>query len=107
MIYPVSLLSVDDLEVKEENNAISFAVAASPRASKSAIIGVHDKALKIKLAAPPIDGAANKKLIAYFSKMLKITKSNITIISGESSKRKRVRITGVDKATLLFAIDRL
>ncbi|MFQ5353842.1 MAG: DUF167 domain-containing protein [Thermodesulfobacteriota bacterium] len=66
-----------------------------PGSSKKGISGVHGKALKIKLFAPPVEGAANKALIALLSKALGIKKSSIEITSGERSKDKRVFIEGV------------
>ena len=73
-----------------------FAVRVSPRASRDAVGGVHDGALKVKLTAPPVEGAANTALIALFAKKLGVAKGAIEIVSGASSRSKRVRVTGVD-----------
>jgi uncharacterized protein (TIGR00251 family) len=76
----------------------TICVRVSPNAGKTAIKGVHDGAIKIGLAAPPVDGAANSALIAYLAKKLKVKKKSITIVSGQSSKNKKVRIDeNVDK----------
>lgn len=69
-----------------------LAVRAQPGASKNAIVGVHDDALKVAIKAPPVDGAANKELIAFFSKEFKIPKSEIVLIAGQSAKRKRIKM---------------
>ena len=67
-------------------------ILVQPRASKSDITGVHDGALRIRIAAPPVDGAANDAIIEFFSKRLKIRKSDVQIVSGASGRRKRVLI---------------
>jgi len=65
-----------------------------PRASKNAISGIHADALKVKLTAPPVEGEANKSLIAFLSKALGIKKSALKITSGERSRDKRVLVAG-------------
>ncbi len=74
-----------------------------PRSSKSEIVGEHDGDLKVKLSSPPVDGKANKELIKILSKELKIVKSNIEIISGETSKTKQIKIRTSDKQ-IIYAI---
>ncbi len=71
-----------------------------PGSSKKEICGLHGEALKIKLFAPPVEGAANKALIAFLSKALGIKKSSMRLASGERSKDKRVFIEGVSMAEM-------
>jgi len=66
-----------------------------PGSSKKSICGLHGEALKVKLFAPPVEGAANKALIVFLSKALGIKKSAMSLTSGERSKDKRVFIEGV------------
>jgi len=68
-----------------------------PRAGRSGFGGLRDGVLIVKLAAAPVDGAANDELIALLSKTLHIPKRDITIVSGDRSRTKRVRIAGLDK----------
>lgn len=63
-----------------------------PGASKSMIAGIHGDRLKIKIKAPPVDGEANECLIEFLSEVLKISKSGIHLISGESSRQKLVLV---------------
>jgi uncharacterized protein (TIGR00251 family) len=56
--------------------------------------------LKVKLAAPPVEGAANAELVKLFAKKLRVAKSSVTIVSGETSKTKRLRVDGVDAERL-------
>ena len=72
-----------------------------PRAGRSGFAGLRDGALLVKLAAAPVDGAANAELIALLAKTLKIPKRDITIVSGERSRSKRVRVAGLDRDQVL------
>ena len=72
-----------------------------PRAGRSGFAGLREGALLVRLAAAPVDGAANAELIALLAKTLKIPKRDITIVSGERSRSKRVRIDGVDRERAL------
>ena len=63
-----------------------------PRASKNTISGIQGDALKIKLTAAPIDGAANKMCRDFLARLFKIPKSAVSIISGQTSRTKRVLI---------------
>lgn len=68
-------------------------VRVIPRCSKSEIVGEHDCALKIKLASPPVDGAANDELIELLAKAFDVPKGAVEIVSGHGSKTKSIRIT--------------
>jgi uncharacterized protein (TIGR00251 family) len=70
-------------------------VKVIPRAGRTALAGTRDGSVLIRLAAAPVDGAANDELIAFLSDLLDVSKRSITIISGEKSRQKRVRIDGV------------
>jgi len=61
--------------------------------------GVRGGAVLIRLAAPPVEGAANDALVAFFSDALGVPRRNVTIVSGERSRDKRVRIEGLDEAS--------
>jgi uncharacterized protein (TIGR00251 family) len=70
------------------------------RASRSEIVGEHDGALKIKIAAPPVEGAANRELQRLLAKIFKLPQNAVEIIAGSNSKRKVVRLHGAALATL-------
>jgi uncharacterized protein len=72
-----------------------------PRAGRSGFAGLRDGALLVKLAAAPVDGAANDELIALIAKTLRVPKRDVTIIAGERSRTKRIRIAGVDHTQAL------
>jgi uncharacterized protein len=75
-----------------------------PRAGRSGFAGLREGALLVRLAAAPVDGAANDELIALLSKALKIPKRDISIVSGERSRTKRIRIAGMDREQVLALI---
>ncbi len=65
-----------------------------PRASRSEIVGEHDGALRVRIAAPPVEGAANEELVRVLSRALGLSRSAIEISAGHSSKLKTVRLLG-------------
>jgi len=80
---------------------VDLEIRVIPRAGRSGFAGLRDGALLVRLAAAPVDGAANDELIALLAKTLKIPKRDISIVSGERSRTKRIRITGVDREQAL------
>jgi hypothetical protein len=84
-----------------DGKAVSFSVRVVPRSSKSGVAGEHDGMLKVRIAAPPVDGAANDELVKTLAKVFQVPARSVQIISGLSSKTKRVRIEGVDPDALL------
>ncbi len=88
------------VETTENQDSIIFNVRVIPRSSKSEIVGEHDGDLKVKLSSPPVDGRANKELIKILAKELKVAKSDIEIIGGETSKSKRIQIRTSNKQNI-------
>ena len=83
---------VQKLFLKKSSEGITFNVFIQTRSSKNSVVGVYGDALKIKLTAPPVEGAANKMCIEFLSKQLGVAKSTVSIISGHSSRIKRIFI---------------
>ena len=80
------------LLIKDHPEGLLLSVRVQPRASRNAIQGVHGEALKIALTAPPVDGAANKACIAFVAKQMGLSKSAVSILSGHTSRNKRLLI---------------
>ena len=80
------------MPIKETPDGLVFSVYVQPRASKVAIVGRHADALKIKLTAPPAEGAANKQCIQVLAKALGLPKSALAITAGQSSRSKQVLV---------------
>ncbi|HEV7474411.1 MAG TPA: DUF167 domain-containing protein [Pyrinomonadaceae bacterium] len=88
------------LNYSEQNGWLTFKVRVVPRASRSEIVGEHDGALRVRIAAPPVDGAANEELVRLLARKLGVSRSAIEISSGLTGKLKLIRVTGVTPATL-------
>ena len=80
------------IDLRSNPKTIEFKVYVLPRSSRTAIVGSHKNALKIKLTAPPVDGAANKQCIEVLAKALGVPKSSLSIVTGQSSRSKRIRL---------------
>ena len=76
--------------VQEKPEGVMFKVLVQPKSSKNEVVGLHDGALKVKLTAPPVDGAANKLCLKFLAKQLGTAKSNIDIVSGETGRHKQL-----------------
>lgn len=83
------------IPISETATGVTFPVKVHPRAKKAAITGELGDALKVSLTAPPIEGRANDACIEFFSRLLKVPRSSITIASGAGSRNKVIRVTGV------------
>ncbi len=70
----------------------TITVRVVPRASKSEVVGEIDGVLKVRISAPPVDGAANAELIKLLAKHFGVSKSSVEIVSGSTSKTKILRI---------------
>jgi uncharacterized protein (TIGR00251 family) len=78
----------------DPNESLTFTIRVVPRASKSEIVGEIEGSLKVRISAPPVDGAANEEVVKVLAKAFGVAKSNVSIVSGETSKTKRVRVIG-------------
>lgn len=86
------------------SGGIVIDVRVIPRSAKSGIAGVRDNAVLVRLNAPPVDGAANTELIEVIAGALDVPKRAVTIVAGDRSRKKRVRIDGI---TVAHAASRL
>jgi len=85
---------------KETPDGLKLRVRVQPRASKNAIGDIREGSLRVRLTSPPVDGSANKQLIAFLSKKLKIAKSRITLSAGEKARVKRLFLADVSLSLL-------
>jgi uncharacterized protein (TIGR00251 family) len=93
-------IDVAALKITERGNGVRFAVRVQPRASQSGVDSVIGDALRVRVHAPPVDGAANEAVIEALSDALDVPKRAVTIVSGETSRSKIVEIAPM-KATEL------
>ena len=86
------------LRVTAVTGGVQFAVRLQPRASSSGVVGTHGDALKVRVTAPPVDGAANEMLVKVLSATFGVPTNAITILSGAASRTKLIRLDGVTEA---------
>ncbi len=91
--------------MKQERDAISFDVQVVPRASRDRLGPVHGDRLKVQLTAPPVDGAANAALVALLADRLGCARGDVTIVRGETGRKKTLCVRGTDRAALLALLE--
>ena len=84
------------IQVTERDGAVSFRVWAQPGARVTQLAGEREGALRLRIAAPPVGGKANRECVRFLSELLGVTRSAVEIMSGLSSKTKTVRIHNID-----------
>lgn len=94
------------LKVSEKNGAVTINLRVQPRASRTEISGEHSGAIKLRVAAPPVDGKANEECRRFLAKLLKVSATSVEIISGSSSRDKVIRIHNVSARRVLEALGR-
>jgi uncharacterized protein (TIGR00251 family) len=75
-----------------------LALRVQPRASRNEVAGPHGDALKVRLAAPPVDGAANEALVRFLAEALELPRASVTLVGGLSSRSKAVLVAGLAPA---------
>ena len=81
--------------IRSTGAGVEVDVRVIPRAGKTACSGVRDDALVVRVAAPPVEGAANDALIEFFASTLRIPRRAVRIMSGDRGRQKRLAIDGV------------
>ena len=84
--------------VARHADGTTVALRVSPRASKTAFAGTYGQSLKLKVAAPPVDGAANEAVIAFLADRCGVAKRDVTLLAGERSRDKLVLLAGAEVA---------
>ncbi|MCB0332482.1 MAG: YggU family protein [Bdellovibrionales bacterium] len=88
-------------------SGIVLSLHVSPGRKKSEIVGIHDDCLKVTLAAPPVDGKANKELCSYLARFFGVPKRDIEIVRGESSRKKSVHVVNVSVVEIEGCLQRV
>ena len=86
------------LTINETAAGVTFAIKVQPRAKRNAIVGELGDALKVALAAPPVDGKANQACVEFFSEILRVPRSAVMIAAGDTSRNKVIRVVGISGA---------
>lgn len=88
------------LQVMDAADGAVVPIRAIPRAGRSAIAGLRDGMLLVRLQSAPADGAANAELLGVLSEALRVPKRDLTIVSGQSARSKRIRVAGLTAAAV-------
>jgi uncharacterized protein (TIGR00251 family) len=88
------------LHVEARGSSVRVSVHVQPRATRSEIVGLHGAALKVRLHAPPVDGAANQALIALLAERLGVARRSVRVVAGLSSRAKTVEVDGTTEAAV-------
>src|SRR5215218_3080864 len=94
------------LRIDVRAGGVRVNVHVQPRASRSEIVGLHGAALKVRLQAPPVDGAANDALVALFAEQLGVPRRAVRVVSGATSRGKVVEIDGTTEAAVRALVAR-
>ncbi len=86
--------------IQETPEGVTFKVTVQPRASKNEIVGLQGDALKVRLTAPPVEGAANRLCVELLAKSLRVRKSDVEIIQGHSSRAKKVLVRSANRDSI-------
>ena len=97
-------MAISDLRVRQVPNGLEVSLHIQPRARRTEMAGTHNGALKLRVQAPPVDDAANRAVVLFFSKLLGIAKSRILITAGEKSRDKILRIGGISLSDFLCSL---
>lgn len=92
------------MKIEESSSGVRFRVRAQPRASKTELAGPHGDSIRIRLAAPPVDGEANDELVRFLAKLLGVARASVSIVSGETGRDKLVEVSGTRVADVRDAL---
>ena len=98
---------LDHAIVVETEGGCIVSLKVIPRSSKNQIVGEEQGSLKIKLRAPPVEGAANEALLKFLAKIFKIPKNSLSLMSGHQSKHKKVKIQGLKALEVLEVLQKI
>jgi uncharacterized protein (TIGR00251 family) len=87
---------MDDLALAASPDGVTIPVRVAPRAGRTALDGVVEGALRVRLAAPPVEGAANRALVEFLANLLGVPKRHVAIVRGERGRQKLVQVRGLD-----------
>ena len=85
------------IPIDQTADGIAFNIRVIPRSSRCELSGIQGDALKLRITAPPVEGAANVECLRFLSDILGVKKSQIRITAGHRSKNKRVAVSGIDR----------
>lgn len=98
-------LDISGSFIRESKEGCTLSLKVIPRSSRNQVMGVEEGVLKIKLTAPPVDGAANEALVKFLADTFKRPRKSLSLLSGHQSRQKVVRISGLNASEVLEALN--
>ena len=92
------------LDLNEKDNAVTIRIRVQPRASRTEVVGEYAGAIKLRVAALPVDGKANEECRRFLAKLFNVGATSIEIISGDSSRDKVIRVSNISAQRVLKAL---
>jgi uncharacterized protein len=93
------------IEISEKGGALSFGISVKTSSGKSRIVGEQNGVLKVEVTAPPVEGKANAAIIKLIARSLDVAPSRVSIVAGGKSKKKRISVSGIDRASVERLVD--
>jgi len=93
-------VTIDDVKIRPGKAGVRFDVRVVPRGSKSAVEGVRDGALLVRVTAPPVGGAANTAVVDLVADLLGVARRDVSVVTGQTSRRKVLEIRGIDETAV-------
>jgi uncharacterized protein (TIGR00251 family) len=84
-----------EVDVSERGNGVRFTVRVTPRASRNEIAGSQEGVLRVRLCAPPVEGAANKALVSLLAGALRVPRRDVEVVAGHTGRQKVVHVEGI------------
>jgi len=82
------------LDIRQDGNGVVLRIRVQPRAAQNSLAGEMEGALKVRLTAPPVDGAANEACCKFLAELFDVARSNVEIVSGHTGRNKLVKVVG-------------
>ena len=86
------------MPISQRGDAVRISIYVQPRASRTEVVGLHGDAIKLRVAAPPVEGEANEEVVRFIAKELGVNASHVTIVAGAAGRRKTVEVRDVELA---------
>ena len=94
------------MKIYEKDGAIRLQVYVQPRASRSEIVGAHGDSIKVRIAAPPVEGEANAELERFLARLFGVARSQVRVMAGAGARTKSVAVEGISLAAVTTALER-
>jgi len=89
------------IDIREDEDGVTFRVKVQPRASKNQLAGVMDGAVKVRLTAPPVDGEANQACLKFFAELFGVPLRSVELLTGHTGRNKTLRVYGLTAGRLI------